>query len=528
MIFGESFQLRPIDFFENGHDLNPNAVCLVQDETGQEYTYAAARELTLRTGNGLLSTGFEHGARGAVLSFNNALSFTCALSFLRAGLVWVPINPSNSLEENIHAMQDFDCEVLFYHSVFEQAVPVIKEQAPGIKLFVCIDQRGAETPAFADWVQQFPADEIEVEDNPEDLTSLQPTGGTTGRSKGVRHTNRGISAMIMVHLSVTSFDDLPPIYLSAAPMTHAGGDICFAILARGGKIIVQAKFEPGPFLAAIPKHKASVLFLPPTVVYVLLSMPDIREIEFSSLRHFIYGGAPMSPDKLREAMDVFGPVMTQVFGQTECNFPVTYLSPADHAKAIASNNLKPLSSCGKPAPYCRLAIMDDDGNLLPVGEIGEIVVRTPMVMQGYHKNPELTTEVSAHGWHHTGDVGFRDKDNYYYIVDRKKDMIISGGFNVFSAEVEKAVMTHPAIQECAVIGVPDEKWGEAVKAVVELRDGSAATEAEIIAICKEAIGSVKAPKSVSFTDELPRSANGKVLKQRIREEYWADAERQVN
>ncbi len=311
-------------------------------------------------------------------------------------------------------------------------------------------------------------------------------------------------------------------------MTHAGGYICFTILARGGTIVVQAKVEPGPFLAAIPKYNVSTLFLPPKVIYVFLSLPSIREADFSSLKYFIYGAAPMSPDKLVEAMAVFGPVMMQMFGQTECVFPVTYLSPADHARVVASNNLKPLSSCGKPAPYSRLAIMDDGGKLLPTGEVGEIVVQSPMVMQGYHKNPELTAEVSAHGWHHTGDVGYRDEENFYYIVDRKKDMIITGGFNVFSAEVEKAVMAHRSVQDCAVIGVPHEKWGEEVKAVVELRKGQEATEDEIIAMCKEAIGSIKAPKSVDIIDQLPRSANGKVLKREDRKQYWAGTERQVH
>ena len=187
-----------------------------------------------------------------------------------------------------------------------------------------------------------------------------------------------------------------------------------------------------------------------------------------------------------------------------------------------------MPSCGKPAPYSRLAIMDDGGKLLPTGEVGEIVVQSPMVMQGYHKNPELTAEVSAHGWHRTGDVDYRDEENFHYIVDRKKDMIITGGFNVFSVEVEKAVMAHRSVQDYTVIGVPHEKWGEEVKAVVELRKGQAATEDEIIAICKEAIGSIKAPKSVDIIDQLPRSANGKVLKREVRKQYWARTERQVH
>jgi len=524
----ETCRVRPIDFFDNGHDMNPDAICFVEDETGREYTFASIRRLTLKTGNALLAMGFERGARGAVLSINHAIGFTCALSLLRAGVAWVPINAGNALQENMFAMADFGCEVLFYHSQFESSLGQIKEQVPSIQLFVCIDKRGAVSPWFDEWVEAFPEDEILIEDNPSDLATIQPTGGTTGRSKGARLTNRVIEAFIMSSLAITSYSDLPPIYLSAAPMTHAGGYVCFSILARGGKLVIQSKIEPARFLAAIPKYRISASFLPPTVIYMLLNEPAIRSMDFSSLRHLMYGAAPMSPDKLIEAMEVFGPVMTQLFGQSECLFPITYLSPADHEKAVRSNDQHVLASCGKPAPFSRLAIMNDDGVLLPPGEVGEIVVRTPMLMEGYHDNPELTQEVSAHGWHHTGDVGYKDANNFFYIVDRKKDMIISGGFNVYSAEVEKAVMAHPAVQECIVIGVPHEKWGEEVKAIVELRGGSTPVDAEIIAKCKELIGSVKAPKSVEFVDELPRSASGKVMKRVVRERYWGDTDRQVN
>ena len=520
--------MRPIDFFDNGCDLNPEAVCFVQDDTERNYSYAEIREITVRVANGLIKSGFKKGMRGAVLSINDPIAFTCALSFLRAGLAWVPINPNNALEENIFIMDEFGCEVLFYHSIFEKYIPAIKKQVAGIRLFVCIDKISEHSPFFSDWVQEYPCDEVSVEDNPDDLMAIMPTGGTTGLPKGVRHTNRSMSAMIMSHLAVTFYDEIPPVYLAAAPMTHAGGYICFPILARGGKIVVPSKIDPDPFLAAIPKHRVTSLFLPPTVIYVFLNMPTIKKIDFSSLKYFIYGAAPMSPDKLKEAMDIFGPVMMQMFGQTECCFPITYLPPEDHVKAIESGDHTILASCGRAAPYSHLAIIDEEGKLLNIKEVGEIVVRTPMVMSGYHKNPELSAEISAYGWHHTGDVGYRDKNGYFYIVDRKKDMIISGGFNIFSTEVERAVMSNPAVKDCAVIGIPHEKWGEAVKAVVELREGCSVTEEELIRLCKEIVGSVKTPKSVDFVDELPRSANGKVLKKNIRAKFWPDTGRKVN
>ena len=520
--------MRPIDFFDAGYDMAPDAVCLIDDEAGRELSYAEVRELTLKAGNGIRAAGLAPGARAAVLSINDPIAFVAALSFFRAGLVWVPIHPGNGLEDNIHALGDFGCEVLFYHGGFEAQVAEICRALPAIRLVVRIDGPGADAPAFDDWVRDFPADEIDAPDEPGLLVSVQPTGGTTGRSKGSRHTYRGFEAFILTNLAVTSYGDEPPVYLAAAPMTHAGGYICFTILARSGRIVVQPRVDPERFLAAIPKYRVSALFLPPTVIYLLLARPDVREVDYSSLRHFIYGAAPMSSEKLLEAIEVFGPVMTQVFGQTECLFPVTYMSPADHARAVATNNRKPLASCGRPAPSCRLAIMDEAGMLLAVGETGEIVVQTPMMMAGYHNDPALTAETVVDGWLHTGDIGYRDADNFYYIVDRKKDMIITGGFNVFSAEVEQAIMTHPAVQECVVVGIPHPKWGEEVKAVAVLRPGADAGQDEIIDLAKEAVGSIKAPKSVDFVDALPRSNTGKILKRIVREKYWSDTDRQVN
>ena len=206
---------------------------------------------------------------------------------------------------------------------------------------------------------------------------------------------------------------------------------------------------------------------------------------------------------------------------------ITHLSARDHFDAGKLADDKRLTSCGRATPFVNVQIMDDAGNILGAGEMGEIVLRSSLVMKGYYKNPEATKEASSHGWHHTGDVGMRDEDGFFYIVDRKKDMIITGGFNVYSTEVEQAVLSHPAVLDCAVIGVPDDKWGEAVKAVVQLKPGAEASEDEIIALCKEAIGAVKAPKSVDFREDLPRSPVGKVLKREIRDAFWQGKSRAI-
>jgi acyl-CoA synthetase (AMP-forming)/AMP-acid ligase II len=318
------------------------------------------------------------------------------------------------------------------------------------------------------------------------------------------------------------------VHLVAAPMTHAAGVLAMTLIPAGATTVVVEKFDAETVMDAIQRHRVTHLFLPPTAIYMMMAHPRVREFDYSSLRCFLYAAAPMSADKLREAMSIFGPVMVQSYGQAEAPMFCTMMGVKDHIDALENpEHARRLWSCGRPTMLTRLAIMDDEGRLLPPGETGEIVVNGSLVMAGYYRNPEATAEASAHGWHHTGDVGYQDADGYVFHVDRKKDMIISGGFNIYSVEVEKAILAHPAVQDCAVIGVPDEKWGEAVKAVIEPKAGARIDAGEIIALCKQALGSVKAPKSVDVWEALPRSAVGKLLKRDIRARYWEGQQRKV-
>jgi acyl-CoA synthetase (AMP-forming)/AMP-acid ligase II len=309
-----------------------------------------------------------------------------------------------------------------------------------------------------------------------------------------------------------------PVYLAMAPLTHAAGVLCFPVMALGGEIVVMAKPDLGEFLALVEHHRVTHTFLPPTLIYMLLAHEKLAATDLSSLRCFWYGAAPMSPERLEQALTSVGPVMAQLFGQVEAPMMISMLPPSEHFRADGSVARDRLSSAGRPAPLVSVAIMADDGTLLPPGERGEIVVRSSLVMAGYYKNPEATAEASRHGWHHTGDIGYLDDDNYLFIfiVDRAKDMIITGGFNVYSAEVEQALMVHPAVRDCSVVGLPDEKWGERVVAVVQPQAGAELSEAELVAFAKERIGGVKAPKQVHIWPDLPRSTLGKVLKTTIR------------
>jgi acyl-CoA synthetase (AMP-forming)/AMP-acid ligase II len=520
--------MRLIDFFDLGARRDPTAPCFVYDGTDQAYSFGQVRELTVRAANGLRADGFSAGMKGAVLSPNDAMAFACLLAIVRAGMVWVTVNPKNALEENCYILDSFECEVLFYHSAFESAIAEIRKRVPRIRRFVCIDQPGAQAPALMDWIRDQPTTEFDPGTGPEDVVLLQATGGTTGVPKGAMHTNRSVEAYFANMLAIVHFDDSPPVYLAAAPLTHAGGFVALAALALGGQVILQPKVDPQLICAAIEKHRVSFMFLPPTAIYALLASPAAKECNFSSLRYFIYGAAPMAPEKLRDCIKLFGPVMCQMFGQTETIFPVAYLSPRDHlAPDGQPADDSRLTSCGRTAPFAQLAIMDDTGTLLGDGEIGEIVVRGTSIMAGYFKNPEETARASAFGWHHTGDIGFRDEQGFYFIVDRKKDMIVTGGLNVWSVEVEKVIQSHQSVMDCAVVGVPDDKWGEAIKAVVELKPGMSATADEIVSLCKSQLGSVKAPKSVEFMSALPRSAVGKVLKRELRDRFWQGNSRRV-
>ena len=253
----------------------------------------------------------------------------------------------------------------------------------------------------------------------------------------------------------------------------------------------------------------------------------IRGFDYSSLKYFIYAAAPMSEEKLKLAIDVFGPVMAQTFGQAESPMICCFLSPTDHLVVGDSKKERRLLSCGRSSVFTQVEIMDDDGNILEAEAKGEIVVRGNLVTLGYNKNPEATAKIRQFGWHHTGDVGFKDQDGYVYIVDRKHDLIISGGFNLYPNEIEQVIWSHPAVQDCAVVGVPDDRWGEAVKAIIQLKPGADTSKEDLMTFCREKLGGLKCPKSIEIWPELPRSPVGKVLKKNIRDKFWVGRNRNV-
>jgi len=519
-----------IDFFDRGWRINPDGIAYVMDD--QEFRYNEIRDLSCRIANALIKEGFKKETKGAVWSQNHPISWTCTLSLFRAGMAWIPINPMNTKEENMSMLERFDVEVVFFTEKFTEAVSTIRSKLPNVTQWICIDGRPQNFVGLDDFIKGQPISPPDIEYQADDMVSISTTGGTTGAPKGVVHTNRSLSTLMANFLmSVTYPADTYPVNLAAAPMTHTAGALSLPTSARGGKVVVITRPEPKLVFEIIKKQRVTEFFLPPTVIYRLLSMLSpskrwlakvLKKLDFSSVSYIFYGAAPMSVEKLKEAIRFFGPIMMGGYGQMEAPASISYLRPEEHFKNGIGGELADdtrLQSVGRPLPLVQVEIMDDANNILKTGETGEICVRGDLLMKGYYKDPEKTAETIVDGWLHTGDVGHLDQQGYLYITDRKKDMIISGGFNIYPQTVEQVIWEHPAVQDCAVIGVPDDDWGEAVKAVLELKPGRTVGAEEIIKLCKENLGSVKAPKSVDIIKELPRSNNGKVLKKDLRDMY---------
>lgn len=517
--------LRPIDFFDQGAALAPDRLCLEYNDT--KYTYGEAQAATCRVANALISKGVAPGTHIGVYSPNNATGFLSILSILRLGGVWVNLNCLHSLEETFRYLNKTETEVLFLHSRFFPRLDEFRKACPKIRLFIGIDDSAPGLDfTFEELLGEGEASPPAMPDtDPDALASLFPTGGTTGDPKAVIFTNRIWAAMIETYCACLS-SKKPPVHLLIAPMTHGGGGISMCLMPLAASHIIMDGFDIDQVLSMIETRGVTHLFLPPTAIYQMLAHPEVRQRDYSSLEVIHTGSAPVPAERVREAVEVFGPVLAQTYGQAEAPLICTCFSPAE-IKTAVQDCPERLKSCGRPTKGVDIEFMDANGVILPTGERGEIVVKSDLVTPGYYNNPEATAQLQKNGWHRTGDVGYRDEDGFVYIVDRIKEMIISGGFNIFPAEVENAIMSHDAIQECAIVGVPDEKWGEAVKAVVTLRPNHSVSEKEIISHCRNLLGPVRTPKTVEFWDALPKSAVGKILRREVKAKFWQETDRAI-
>jgi fatty-acyl-CoA synthase len=435
------------------------------------------------------------------------------LSF--ADIVATSLHPMGAIEDYLYVIEDAEIDLLVYDADhFEAVAAKLQQRVPRLKHFVAIGRAGVGlsleqlSSAFQARPLVAPAAE------PETLARIAYSGGTTGKPKGIMMTHRAMVTSTTIQL--TEWEWPTEIrHLICAPLSHAGAAVLTTILLKGGSMVVAPGFEPVAFMQAVEQHRITSVLMVPTMVLALLDHPRFGEFDLSSLEVIFYGASAFPASRLREAMAKLGPIFFQFYGQSEAPMSVTVMRRTDH---VSDDPLR-LASCGRPTPWVRVALMDDAMHQVPDGEPGEICVQGPLLMAGYLNKPEETEAAFAGGWLHTGDVAIRSTDGFLRIVDRKKDMIVTGGFNVFAREVEDVIATHPAVRQVAVIGVPDPKWGEAVKAVVMMVPGSSVTPDELIALVRSVKGAVQAPKSVDFVDAIPLSPLGKPDKKTLRARF---------
>jgi acyl-CoA synthetase (AMP-forming)/AMP-acid ligase II len=492
----------------------------------RKLSYREVDEASARVANALREAGFGLGMKAAVYALNSDQAFIATLGIVRAGGIWLPVNPRNSEADNTAILSSLGCDALFYQHCFSVAASSVRESCP--EMIACVEFEPdplRDVSQLALWSAAASTIAPQLPLTGKDLLSIPTTGGTTGQPKGVMLSHRNFCAIDFA--SRTSYLQPRAVMLCAAPMTHAAGRLAMTSLSSGAYLVVLDKVDPQLILRTIQDHGVTDLFLPPTAIYSLLDQKNLKDFDLSTLRSLSYGSAPMSIARLREALQKLGPVMRGGYGQTECPSFISALLQEDH---FVDGRIAPdsrLRSAGRATCISELAILDESGHSLPAGERGEIAVKGGNVCEGYYEKPQETEGIRYDGWHLTGDIGYLDDDGFLFIVDRKKDMIISGGFNVYSAEVEQALMSLPGVREASVFGVPSEKWGEEVKALILPAPGSDLDAKELISACKLLLGSVKAPKSIDFVASFPMTANGKVDKKSLRSCYWSEQAYQI-
>jgi len=488
---------------------------------GGTYTYAQALDLAARYQAAFKKHGVKRLDRIALLNANRAEAYVAGIAAQALGVCMTPLHTLGSLEDHLFTLEDARIDHLFVD--VDNYMDRGRELAEGVERLKTVftlgkADYGVDLRAEA---ENAGAVSAVIEAQTEDPVWISYTGGTTGKPKGGLRTHPSYIAMVTATLADFEFP-VHTNYLAVAPISHVGGTKLPPALHRGGRITFMKGFNPDEVLQTIEDQKITMSLLVPTMIYMLLDHPKLESFDLSSLEYLLYGASPMSPTRLMEGLERIGPVFGQLYGQTE-GYPISVLRKEDHD--VKRPEL--FASCGHPCANVQVRLLDDDLNEVPEGEAGEICVRAPQVMDEYWARPEQTEETLKGGWLHTGDVARMDDQGYLYIVDRKKDMIISGGFNVFPREVEDVLTSHPDVAMAAVIGVPDPKWGEAVKALIVPKEGRNPDPQELMQMVKAQKGSNQAPKSVDFVDAIPVTPIGKPDKKAIRAQYWKDSGRMV-
>jgi len=489
-------------------------------------SYREVRETTSKMVQALKSRGLGVGSRVAVISANRPEVLSNIAAMQLTGCIGTPLHPLGSPEDHAYVLEAARIDTLVFDAaVFADLAATLRERVPALKNLLGFGPNdvGDDYLALAESFEPQPLTAPDI--SADDIASVNFTGGTTGRPKGVMNSHRVSAYMTQIQLAEWEFpEDLR--MLIATPLSHAAAAFFIPVLQKGGAFYVMQGFSPDEFFDTVREHRITCTMLVPVMLYFLLDSPRATDGSMDSMETIFYGASPMNPARLREGIEKWGQIFYQFFGQSECPMVIANLRKREHDL----NKPERLASCGRPTPWVHLALLDGNHEPVPSGEPGEICVRGPLVMHGYKDMPEQTAAAFAGGWLHTGDVGRFDEEGFLYIVDRTKDMIVTGGFNVFPREVEDVLATHEAVGQVVVIGVPDDKWGEAVKAVVVLKPGFEASDELAVsmqALVKQAKGSVQSPKTIDFVEAIPLTAVGKPDKKAVRAHYWEGAQRSV-
>jgi acyl-CoA synthetase (AMP-forming)/AMP-acid ligase II len=492
---------------------------------GQSTTFGELDRRANQVANGLIAESVKPQARIAILSKNVPAFFDLWFGGAKADVVLVPVNFRLAPPEVAFVVNDAGAEILFVSADFYPVVEKVAAELKTVRKIIALDGGHATWTSYADWLKSQATTDPALPIARDHCAIQMYTSGTTGHPKGAQLSHSGFLTLLPGALSQFGDWHDGDVNLVCMPLFHIGGS-GWALIGfyRGVPTVLTRDPDPATILRLIPEFRITKAFMVPALLLFLMQVPQCRDTDFSSLELIAYGASPAPVDLVRNALKTFRCGLAQVYGLTETTGAITYLPPGDHDESRAER----LKSCGKAMTGIDIRVVDGQGKELPAGEVGEIVTRSPQNMLGYWNQPEATKRAIRGEWFYTGDAGYLDNDGYIYIYDRVKDMIISGGENIYPAEVESALFGHPAVADVAVIGIPDDKWGEAVKAIVVKRPDAEVTAEELIGFARDRIAHYKAPRSIDFATALPRTPTGKILKRELRKPFWAGQERQVH
>jgi len=515
------------DILRRNAKLYPDKTAIIFED--KRYSYREIEGRANRLAEGLKTNGAVKEDRVGLLERPCPEYMELYTAIPKIGAVLTPLNCRLSGREMEYIINDAEIKILIFGKEFAETVHSIQPNLRTVKTYFCIGEAPSGIGSYEDLIKEFSGELPDIEFDDYEVAVQIYTSGTTGKPKGVMLTHKNMISMFLSKIIDFKLDS-DDIFLSSVPFYHTAVLNALVMLYIGGTLIIHREFDPGHFLETIEAEKVTLALGVPSMINFLVQHNEKyhRDYDFSTLKTFFYGASPMPVALLRKAMETFRCNFIHSYGLTEASAGVAFLSFEDHPFEGAKEKVRRLTSCGKEIFNVNVRVVDKEGTEIKSGETGEITVRGDTVMKGYWKLPKETSETIKNGWLQTGDMATVDEEGYIYIVDRKNDMIISGGENIYPREVEEVLSSHPSVLEAAVIGVPDKKWGETVKAFVVLKEGENVSEYEVIDFCKNNLASYKKPSSIEFMDLLPRNSVGKVLKKKLREEYWKGFDRRVS